>query len=87
MVDFGFLPQNFWEVVGTLAFYEHRFRGGDTMRWQGRLKPYLMQKNLFEFFALTGDGDAKLWAQTLASSRAWARIIAPEPPGGISTNF
>ena len=44
----------------------------------GTLKPYLLQKNLFELFALTGSRDTK----TLGPG-ASARIIthAPEPPG------
>ena len=44
---------------GTLPFFKCRFTGGDTMRGVGTLKPYLMQKNLFELFALTGSGDTK----------------------------
>ena len=38
-----------------LSFYECRFSGEVV----GNLKPYLMQNNLFELFALTGSGGAK----------------------------
>ena len=59
MVAIGFLSQNFERWWGTmnniLSFYEYRFSGEVV----GNLKPYLMQKNLFELFALTGSGDAK----------------------------
>ena len=41
----------------------------------GTLKHYLMQKNLFELFALTGGGDEK----TLP-----VPSLATEPQGGIS---
>ena len=50
VVAFGFLPQNFkrWQepMNGILSSYECSV--------VGTLKPYLMQKNLFELFALTG---------------------------------
>ena len=59
MVAIGFLPQNFerwWEPMNDiLSFYECRFSGEVV----GNLKPYLMQNNLFELFALTGSGGAK----------------------------
>ena len=71
---------------GTLPFYECRLTGGDTMRGVGTLKPYLMQKNLFELFALTGRGIQKLWAQTLVPSLVL--LLMPRnkvPSGGIYT--
>ena len=43
----------------------------------GTLRPYLMQKNLFELFALTGNGAQKLLV----------RALAPEPPGETFTIY
>ena len=54
------------------------------------LKPYTMQRNLFERFALTGDGDAKTLG---TSARTRVRVLAPSlAPGSASpdvplTNF
>ena len=45
------------------------------------LKPYLMQKNLFEYFALTGSRDAK----TLGESSL--AIAYAAPPGETFTNY
>ena len=62
MVAFGFLPRNcgrWWGPMnGTLSFYECRFSGG-CHEVVVTLKRYLMQKNLFELFALRGSGDTK----------------------------
>ena len=54
----------FWEVEGPTngrsisSFYECKFSAGDTMKC-GDTKPYHIQKNLFELFALTGGEDTK----------------------------
>ena len=58
MVVFGFLPQNFGRGPGvmnaTFSFYECRWEYHEVV---GTFKLYLVQKNLFELFALTGDRD------------------------------
>ena len=55
------------------------------MRWWGRLKPYLIQNNS------RMAGMQKLWAWALvpacAISPATARVLIPEPPGGIPTTL
>ena len=85
MVAFGFFPQNFGEVVGTYEWYFAilwmRFQWQRYHEAAGALKPYLMQKNLFEFFALTGSRDAKSLDE---SSLA---IACAEPPGETLTTF
>ena len=55
MVAFGFLPQNFWEVVGTYElFFRHSMNAGSVV---GTLEPYHVLKNLFELNVLKGDED------------------------------
>ena len=58
MIAFGFLPENFdrWRgpTNSTSLFYESRFSGGNTHRW---IRPGVM----FELFAITGGGDAKIF--------------------------
>ena len=54
---------------GTQSFYEYRFSGGEVV--VGKLIPYLMQKNLFELFALTGGGDAKTEDATVRARATW----------------
>ena len=53
VVAFGLLPQNVgrWQEV-QVQWWRHR----EVVE---TLKPYLIQKNLFEIFALTGGGDTK----------------------------
>ena len=88
MVVFGFLSPNFgrwWGPLnGTLAFYECRFSGGDTMRRWGHSNLTLCKRIYFNFLRSQVAGTQKLWA-----SSAWPSLmqfLAPgnnEPPGGI----
>ena len=43
----------------TLSLYECKLNGADT-QGGGALKPYLMQKSLFELFELTGGEGTKI---------------------------
>ena len=57
---------------GTLSLYECKLNGADT-QGGGVLKPYLMQKSLFELFELTGGGSTKIsGTSTRAIACAWA---------------
>ena len=55
---FWLFDPKFWELVESyewyFAFYECRFSSGDTNEVVGTLKPCLMQRNLFDLFAITG---------------------------------
>ena len=50
-------------------------------------KPYLMQKNLFKLFALTGGRDAKLWAKYLYLGTSAHAIARAEPPGDTFADY
>ena len=65
----------------------HSMNAGSVLGYHelvGTFKPYLMQRNLSEVFEQTV-GMQKVWACMLMPSQALARVLAPEPPGGIST--
>ena len=72
---------NFWEVAGDLgmvfvSFYERKFSNRDTMRWLGTLKPYHMPKICLNF----------LHSQVAGMEIPGVQVLAPVPPGGISTS-
>ena len=84
VVTFDLLPQTFkrwWEPTnGTCVILWMQVLWWMYHEVVGTLKNYLMQKNLFDLFALTGSGYAKtLGAQALRPS------LAPKPPAEIST--
>ena len=47
----------------------------------GTLKSYLMQRNLFELFALIGGGNAKTSGVSVCTLALPAPSLAAEPPG------
>ena len=75
----GFLPQNFWEVAGTYQWY-FVILWMQVQWWAyyevlGTFKPYLMQKNLFELFALTGGRNTKSFSES-ACAQAQVLILS-----------
>ena len=69
---------------GTLSFYECRFSGG--IPWVGGDIQTLPDAKEFVWSFWTDSGNAKsLGMHAHAISQALARVLAPEPPGGIST--
>ena len=82
VVASGFFPQKFrrWQgpTNGTLHMNVGSVAG---IPWGGRTQnPTFLQKNLFEYFALTGRGDPKT-----SDADTWAASLASEPRGGTST--
>ena len=71
----------------TLSFYGRMFSDWDTMAVI--LKPYFMQKNLFELYTLTDSGDAKA-SGISTCTKALALVpssLAPESPGETFSIF
>ena len=63
-----------------VLFYECRWGCHETVRI---LEPYLMQKNLFELFALTGSSDVNILGTCTCN-----QVRAPnEPLGSFSTTY
>ena len=81
----AFCPK-FWEVKARYEWYFVIL--SMQVQWQGyhgildTLTHYLMQKNLFEFFALSAGRDAKTSGMSTGDRM---QALAPEPPGAIST--